>query len=165
MPKNHWDTTARNAAREMGYQFRRNYLGLLPPSAERPAEYAPPGYAPRDILGKIREEGLVGASQGYDRQIFREYFTGEALRCRRAMQALEEKERVAVFVHFAIAGEPVKVKAHALNWKLATYYWRLNRGMTKLAKALQSLEQKELDVGAGSGDHSLSDAVLRPFAA
>jgi len=36
---------------------------------------------------------------------------------------------------------PVKVKADLLGWRVSTYWWRLNRAMTKLALNLRSLDK------------------------
>jgi DNA-directed RNA polymerase specialized sigma24 family protein len=132
MARSHWDSYAVQVAREMGYQWRRRYLG------EYKGDRIPPGHASRSVLGKIQEEGFDGAGQTRAAQFFPEFYTGDALLGRRALQALNDVERTAITFHFYPRGVPVKLKAHTLGWPTRTYWWRLNRGMEKLGRALRS---------------------------
>jgi DNA-directed RNA polymerase specialized sigma24 family protein len=132
MARGHWDSYAVQVAREMGYQWRRRYLGDVG------GEIVPPGHATRSVLGKIREEGLEGAGQAFARQHFAEFYTGDALMGRRAMDGLTDVERAAIIFHFFAKGVPVKLKAHALGWPVRTYWWRLNRAMHQFARILRS---------------------------
>jgi hypothetical protein len=143
MAKNHWDPYALHVAKEMGHQWRTRYLGTPD---------TPIGYSPRAVLGKLKDEGPCGAGQPTARdQHFPEFYTGAALLGRRAMTKLNDQERTAIEWHFLPARIPVKAKAHFLGWKVATYWWRLNRAMTKLAAALSSLDKlpvESLDIAA-----------------
>jgi DNA-directed RNA polymerase specialized sigma24 family protein len=142
MARGHWDSYAVQVAREMGYQWRRRYLGDVG------GEIVPPGHATRSVLGKIREEGLEGAGQAFARQHFPEFYTGLALEGRRVLHGLRDHDRVAITMHFYGQGLPVKQKAHALDWAVRTYWRRLDRGMDHFASGLRSdVEWHKIDPG------------------
>lgn len=132
MAKNHWDTYATAVAREMGYQWRIRYLGMPDPTGH--------GYPSRSVFGKLKDEGFIGASHSTHTQHYDEFYTGQALIGRRALQELDEHERTAIQVHFFGQGIRVKEKAHMLDWKVSTYWWRLNRAMDKFAWALRAIQ-------------------------
>jgi hypothetical protein len=161
MAKDRWDPYAKAAAKEMGHQWRRHLMGSVPATQHKPSEIMPIGFDSRSMLGKLMEE-WEGAAQSTVNQYFPEFYTGDALLCRRAMTRLEEQERTAIEVHFFIPARivPVKVKAHLIAWKVSTYYWRLDRGMDKLSRALRSLDKTPLDTDASAGYDPPRNAVV-----
>jgi hypothetical protein len=98
--------------RTWGWQWRRNF-----------GEHATTSIA--SVLGQLNE----GAS--HERN-YKEVFLGDALEFSNALKHLPEKHRLFATIHYCIP-EPAKVKAHALNIHLQTYWQRRNAVRKRMA--------------------------------
>ena len=142
MAKNHWDETTVAVCKEMGRQWRQRWHGEIPQKYGGGNQAK--GYPVRSLLGKLKEEGIEGASQSraVQDQFLGEAFTRDALVGRRVIaEKLNDQEKLAIEAHFFVVGLPVKLKAHTLGWKVSTYWWRLNRAMQKLSLGLRSVQE------------------------
>jgi hypothetical protein len=84
------------------------------------------GWPSRSILGKLSEEGVLGASATRLVQSYSEVLTGEALETACAIKVLDEESREVLFVHYVVIGKG-KTKAYRLGISRDTYYERLHR--------------------------------------
>lgn len=112
----------RARGKEWGYQIRKIYLGA-------------DGWPSRTILGRLREEGLLGAASTRLVDNYRECLVGETLETGNAIKRLDEEDREILFVHFVVIGKG-KVKAARLGISRTTYYAKLDRAERNLDRAL-----------------------------
>ena len=95
------------------------------------------GWPSRSVIGKLRDEGVLGASCDKLTQHYREVLTGERLETGNAIKQLSEHDRAILFVHYVVIGKG-KVKAARLNVSRKTYYEYVNRAQGHLAVTLAS---------------------------
>ena len=88
-----------------GWQWRKNF-------GEHAVSSIP------SVLGQLNE----GA--GHERN-YKEVFLGDALEFSNALKHIPEKHRIFATIHYCIP-EPAKVKAHAMQIHLQTYWQRRN---------------------------------------
>lgn len=93
------------------------------------------GWPPKTVLGRVIEEGLTGAAQGYTRSHYVEGYTGNALAVSVAMHELVERDRTMLTVHYVIP-LPSALKARRLRLAKSTYYDRLNRAEGAILRAI-----------------------------
>lgn len=99
------------------------------------------GWPSRSVIGKLRDEGLLGASCDKLTQHYREVLTGEQLETGNAIKQLSEDDRAILFVHYVIVGKG-KIKAHRLGIGRTTYYAYVEKAQGHLAVALLSAPNK-----------------------
>lgn len=112
-----------------GQQMRAVYLGH-------------DGWPSRTALGKLIEEGVVGASASKMLRFFPESLNADALRTNRVIKTLSEDDRVTLFVHYVVIGKG-KVKAHRMGLPLRTYYDRLDQAHKRFSGASHALHKKD----------------------
>jgi len=112
-----------------GHQMRAVYLGQ-------------DGWPSRTTLGKLIEEGVVGASAGKMMRFFPESLNVEALRVNRVIKTMAEDDRITLFVHYVVVGKG-KVKAHRMGLPLRTYYDRLDQAHKRYSGASHALHKND----------------------
>jgi len=122
-----------------GKQIRRVYLGH-------------DGWPSKSILGRLQEEGLLGAASSRFVQHYSECLMGEAVETGNAIKKLSEEHREILFVHYVVIGKG-KVKAHWLDLPVRTYYNRLDKAQTVLAGVLASFSQHTKPVKRATENH------------
>lgn len=110
--------------KEWGHAVRAIYVGK-------------DGWPSRSVLGKLREEGVLGASCDKLAQHYREVLTGERLDTGNAIKRLGEEDRAILFVHYVVIGKG-KVKAARLGVSRKTYYDYVNKAQGHLAVIIAS---------------------------
>jgi hypothetical protein len=98
------------------------------------------GWPSRTMLGKLIDEGVVGASSAKFMQFFPEHLTSDALAVNRVVQALAEGDRAMFFVHYIVIGKG-KTKAHRMGVPVRTYYDHLDRAHKAYASAQHRLHK------------------------
>lgn len=93
------------------------------------------GWPSRSTLGKMIEEGLVGASADKFTQHWPEVLNADALEINNAVKRLAEPDREMLFVHYVVIGKG-KVKAARIGISRSTYYDRLDLAQQHLWRAL-----------------------------
>lgn len=114
-------------AEPWGRQIRWTYLGK-------------DGWPSRTMLGKLIDEGIVGASASKFTQFFPEHLSAEALAFNRVYKTLGEDDQLALFVHYVVIGKG-KTKAHRMGIPVRTYYDRLDRAHKAFASAQHRLHK------------------------
>lgn len=99
------------------------------------------GWPSRSVIGKLRDEGVLGASCDKLTQHYREVLTGEQLVTGNAIKTLGEHDRAILFVHYVVIGKG-KVKAARLGMARSTYYTYVERAQGHLAVVLASRPDK-----------------------
>ncbi len=105
-----------------GWQMRIFYLGG-------------DGWISRSILGKMMEEGLLGASASRLIQFFPECMDAEALKYNNAIKTLGERDRETLVICYVVIGK-LKVKAHRLGIDESTLFQRRNTAQAHLSQAI-----------------------------
>ncbi len=106
-----------------GWQMRILYVGK-------------DGWPARSILGRLIEEGALGASAVRFMQHFPECLDADALRYNNAIKRLVERDREILFVDYVVVGKS-KVKAARIGIPRSTYFDRRDAAHTRLASSLQ----------------------------
>lgn len=99
------------------------------------------GWPSRSVIGKLRDEGVLGASCDKLTQHYREVLTGEQLETGNAIKQLSEHDRAILFVHYVVIGKG-KVKAARLDMARSTYYAYVEKAQGHLAVTLASRPDK-----------------------
>lgn len=105
--------------------------------------YGKQGFPTRTMLGKLMEEGLVGAAFNRFTMEYPEVLVGENLAVANAIKTLPETPRTIITVHYVIR-LPAKLKYAKLNIKKDAYYDALSNAHYLIANALQAAEIREL---------------------
>lgn len=93
------------------------------------------GWPSRTTIGRMIEEGALGASTGRFSQFLPEVLNPEALEINNAIKKLAETHREILFIHYVVLGKG-KVKAGHLGIEKSVYYDRIDRAQTHLITAL-----------------------------
>lgn len=106
------------------------------------------GFPTRTMLGKLIEEGVVGAAFNKFTMTYPEVLQGENLIVANAVKTLPENPRTVVTAHYVIR-MPTKQKYAHLGISKTVYYDTLSAAHLLIANALQAQELKELRKGSG----------------
>ena len=117
---------AKACARVWGRQVWRIWLGM-------------DGWPAKTLLGRIMEEGLTGAGHTRARAWYPEGLTEEGLLVSRALHRLEEPDRRALMIHYAVP-LPADRKARVVGIAERTYYRSVGEATRRLAVALSTLD-------------------------
>lgn len=101
------------------------------------------GWPTRTVLGKLMEEGIVGAACSQFLVEYPEVLTGDNLRTANAIKLLPEEPRSLVTIHYVIR-MPAKQKCQRIPLPLRTYYAKLGDAHVRLANVIQFQENCEL---------------------
>jgi hypothetical protein len=96
------------------------------------------GWPSKTTLGRMIEEGALGASVGRFVQHFPEVFKPEALETNNAIKQLGGTHREIVFLHYVVI-EKAKIKAQIAGITRANYYNRLDSAHNQLSGMLSIL--------------------------
>src|SRR6476646_5461059 len=99
------------------------------------------GFPSRSMLGKMIEEGLIGAGCSQFVSSYPEVLNEENLIVENAVKALAEESRAIVTVHYVIR-MPARRKFHKLNISKNRYYEILDRAQIYIANSIESQESK-----------------------
>lgn len=106
------------------------------------------GWPSRSVLGKLIEEGALGASSSRFIQNYPEVLNPEALETNNAIRQLGESEREILFVHYVVIGKG-KVKAWRMNLAKNTYYDRIDAAHRKLTGLFVGRDLHNRQFGTG----------------
>ena len=101
------------------------------------------GYPTRTMLGKLIEEGVVGASCNQFTIEYPEVLMGRNLQVANAVKTLAEMPRTVVSAHYVFR-MPAKQKYTKLGMSHTKYYNTLSQAHLSIANALQAAEIQEL---------------------
>jgi hypothetical protein len=90
------------------------------------------GWPSRTLLGKMIDEGIVGAAVGQWVREFPEVLTGQNLLTANAVKRLGEESRTLVTVHYVIKGH-ARHKCRVIHMAPRTYYAKLDAVHYQLA--------------------------------
>jgi hypothetical protein len=93
------------------------------------------GWPSRSVIGKLREEGMLGASFSRFTQHWPEVLNPVALKVNNGYKQLAEPDREILFIHYVVIGKG-KVKAHRLGLPKSTYYDRVDAAQRRLCAAM-----------------------------
>ncbi len=99
------------------------------------------GYPSRTILGKLVEEGAVGAACNQYTREFPEVLMGENLIVANAVKTLAEKPRAIVSVHYVLR-LPARVKYTRIGISREMYYDTISAAHITLANAIDAQDAK-----------------------
>lgn len=102
--------------------------------------YGSNGWPSRTLLGKMIDEGLVGAAAGEWGRPFPEVLTGKNLITANAVKRLGEDSRTLVTVHYVIRGY-ARYKCKVIHMAQRTYYQKLDVVHYQLEPLLQEAER------------------------
>lgn len=117
--------------------------------------YGKGGFPTRTMLGKLIEEGVVGASFSSFTASYPEVLQGENLAVANAVKTLPENPRTVTTAHYVIR-MPTKQKFAHLGISKTVYYDTLSAAHLLIANALQAQELRELRRVSGLNDHKVS---------
>lgn len=104
------------------------------------------GFGSRTMLGKLIDEGVVGAASNQYTREFPEVLTGENLIVANAIKTLPEWPRAIVSVHYVIR-LPAYKKYQRLEIPRSTYYEILSQSHIKIANSIEAQDRKKLGRG------------------
>lgn len=99
------------------------------------------GLPPRTMLGKLIEEGVVGAAFSSFTMQYPEVLTGDNLLVANAVKTLPETPRTVITVHYVLH-VPTKLKYSKLKMTRHSYYATLSAAHINLANAIDAQERK-----------------------
>ncbi len=105
-----------------GWQMRLLYLGK-------------DGWPSRGVLGKMIEDGALGASASRFMQFFPECLDADALKYNVAIKRLSERDREILFIDYAVIGKS-KIKAARIGIAPRTYFDRRDQAQLHLMGVL-----------------------------
>ena len=123
---------------DWGRQIRKVYLGHE-------------GWPSRSVLGKLKEEGILGAASVRFVQFEPEFLIGECLETNRAIKGLTEIDREILFVHYVVIGKG-KLKAARLDMPRSTYYSHIDQAQRSLERLLIAGLDKKAAIRPGHLD-------------
>ena len=103
------------------------------------------GYPTRTMLGKLMEEGVVGASCSSLTMEYPEVLVGENLKTENAVKTLPETPRNIITAHYVFR-LPVKLKCAKLEIPKTTYYQLLSHAHINIANALDKMGRNRADI-------------------
>jgi hypothetical protein len=99
------------------------------------------GYPSRTILGKLLEEGAVGAACNQYTREFPEVLMGENLIVANAVKTLAEKPRAIISVHYVLR-LPARVKYTRIGIPREHYYETISAAHISLANAIDAQDAR-----------------------
>lgn len=102
--------------------------------------YGSNGWPSRTLLGKLIDEGLVGAVAGEWARPFPEVLTGANLVTANAVKRLGEESRTLITVHYVIRGH-ASYKCKVIHMAPRTYYQKLDVVHYQLEPLLQEADR------------------------
>lgn len=125
-------------ANNWGAQIRWVYLGK-------------DGWPSRSALGKMIEEGVLGASCNQFVQHYPEVLNPDALETNNVIRRLENNHQEMFFIHYVVIGKG-KVKAARMGIPTRTYYDRLDSSQKRYSSAAQSAVAQNSQNRAATND-------------
>jgi hypothetical protein len=116
------------------------------------------GFPTRTILGKLMEEGVVGAACSQFTMEYPEVLTGDNLVVANAIKTLSEVPRSVVTVHYVFR-MPTRLKYAKLGMGRTSYYDTLNLSHVQLANAIDAIDSKN----SGQNRQKLSGTLQGPW--
>ncbi len=129
-----------------GWQMRLLYLGK-------------DGWPARSILGKLIEEGALGASSSRFMQHFPECLDADAIATNNAIKTLSEADREVLFLDYCVIGK-AKVKAARMGVERRTYYDRRDAAHVRLSHALYLLANDPHKMTPKCAGHEYNELAL-----
>lgn len=93
------------------------------------------GWPSRSVIGRLRDEGMLGAASSRFTQHWPEVLNETALKVNNGYKRLSETDREILFIHYVVVGKG-KVKAARLNLPRSTYYDRVDAAQKRLLTAM-----------------------------
>lgn len=112
------------------------------------------GFPSRTMLGKLLEEGAVGAATNQYTREFPEVLTGDNLMVANAVKTLPEYPRALVSVHYVLR-LPARDKWRQIGIDRQMYYDVLSGAQVKIANAMEASEARL----CAQNDHNFLESV------
>jgi hypothetical protein len=101
--------------------------------------YGNKGLPSRTILGKLIEEGLVGAACNQWTKDYPEVLQGQNLIVANAVKQLPEQPRTLITIHYVISGT-ARYKCRVISMPIRTYYGQIDHAHFELAQLIEDAD-------------------------
>ncbi len=118
------------------------------------------GYPSRTILGKLMEEGAVGAATNQFTREFPEVLQGENLMIANAIKTLPELPRAIISVHYVLR-LPARTKYTKIGIDRPTYYEVIAKAHIRIANCVEAQDLREQARVSDQKDRNFLDSVKR----
>lgn len=101
------------------------------------------GWPTRSMLGRLIDEGIIGASSNQFTMQYPEVLSAENLKTANAIKTLPEEPRALITIHYVFRLR-ARDKCERIEMPIRTYYARINDAHRAIESALQLMEIREL---------------------